>query len=200
MSQTTATKNQLSERSLVKCLMPIASAALALGFALPSRAFTLIYSGNTKGGPTFNRPQTAGFEIAPTDPIALSTIGTRVPYFVQPFIVDTTDSYDVFGSQNFDGIQYLYQNSFDPNNPLVNLLDGNDPFPDRGNSGFLGLSLTAGQQYVLVTTGFDDTNRSFGTFRNAITNVPIPDSSSMGVGSAVVFGIGCLILKRKQKH
>lgn len=183
--------------------MPIASAAIALSLSviLPSQASTISYSGDTTNAPTFNRPQTEGFESGTNPPTSLSSNGTAVPYYSQPFLVDTTGSYNVVGSQAFLGIQFLYQNSFNPTTPLVNLLNGNDPFPDEGTSGFNGLSLIANNQYFLVTTGFDNSNNSFGTFTNTITgpgNIAlVPEPSS--IASTVVFGIlgSSLILKRK---
>lgn len=183
----------------------IASAAIALSVSviLPSQASTISYSGDTTNAPTFNRPQTEGFESGTNPPTSLSSNGTAVPYYSQPFLVDTTGLYNVVGSQAFLGIQFLYQNSFNPTTPLVNLLSGNDPFPDEGASGFSGLSLTANNQYFLITTGFDNSNNSFGTFTNTITgpgNITlVPEPSS--IASTVVFGIlgSTLILKRKLK-
>ncbi|MEH1823654.1 MAG: hypothetical protein V7L31_32050 [Nostoc sp.] len=199
------------QKSLLRSI-PIASAAmpglgvaiaLSVSFILPSQASTISYSGDTTNAPTFNRPQTEGFEGGTNPPTSLSSNGTAVPYYSQPFFVDTTGSYNVVGSQAFLGIQFLYQNSFNPITPLVNLLSGNDPFPDEGTSGFSGLSLTANNQYFLVTTGFDNSNNSFGTFTNTITgpgNITlVPEPSS--IASTVVFGIigSTLILKRKLK-
>ncbi|RCJ42460.1 hypothetical protein A6770_34715 [Nostoc minutum NIES-26] len=202
-------ENHLSLPS-IRCSIRIASAAIALslGCALPSEAFTVSYSGDTTNTPTFNRPQTEGFEGGTNPPTSLSSNGTAVPYYSQPFFVNTTGSYDVVGSQAFLGIQFLYQNSFNPTTPLVNLLTGNDPFPDEGTSGFSGLPLTAKKQYFLVTTGFNNSNNSFGTFTNTITgpgNITlgstsaVPEPSTMA--STVVSGIfaSSLILKRKLK-
>ncbi|MEH2255540.1 hypothetical protein [Nostoc sp.] len=185
--------------------IPIASAAIALSLSitLPSEAFTISYSGDTTNAPIFNRPQTEGFEGGTNPPTSLFSNGTTVPYYSQPFLVDTTGFYDIEGSQAFLGIQFLYENSFNPTTPLVNLLSGNDPFPDEGTSGFSGLSLTANNQYFLVTTGFDNSNNSFGTFTNTITGpgniTVVPEPSS--IASIVIFGIfgSSLILKRNLK-
>ena len=206
--KSTVVENYLSHGAELKRLICIASGAIALSLSvtLPVKAFTLSYSGDTTNAPTFNRPETQGFEGGTNPPTSLSTNGTAVPYYSQPFLVDTTGSYDVVGSQNFLGIQYLYGNSFNPATPLANLLSGNDPFPDEGTSGFNGLSLTAQQQYFLVTTGFDNTASSYGTFTNTITgpgnitlNAPksVPEPSS--IAGIVAFGLfaGSLTLKRK---
>ncbi|WP_157162512.1 PEP-CTERM sorting domain-containing protein [Cylindrospermum stagnale] len=207
-------------KSLSQCYQPIKSLkrsisiasgaiALSLSFALPSQAVTISYSGDTTNAPTFNRPETEGFEGGTNPPTSLSSNGTAVPYYSQPFFVDTTGSYDVVGSQNFLGIQFLYQTSFNPATPLVNLLSGNDPFPDEGNSSFYGLNLTANNQYFLVTTGFDNSANSFGTFTNDISgpgnitlgsspeNVPEP-ASILGTITLAIFG-GSLKLKYQPK-
>lgn len=204
-----AAENHLFLHS-IRCSIRIASFAIALslGCALPSEAFTVSYSGDTTNAPTFTRPETQGFEGGTNPPTSLSSNGTAVPYYSQPFFVNTTGSYDVVGSQAFLGIQFLYQNSFNPTTPLVNLLSGNDPFPDEGRAGFSGLSLTAKKQYFLVTTGFDNSNNSFGTFTNTIKgsgNITLGSTSAVPepstIASTVVSGIfaSSLILKRKLK-
>jgi hypothetical protein len=110
---------------------------------LPAQAASITYSGDTTDASTFNRPATSGFEGLNDSLTTLSSIGTAVPYFSQAFSVDTSGSYDVVGTQAFDGVQYLYQAFFNPASPLINLLAGNDPFPDVGNAGFNGLPLIA---------------------------------------------------------
>ncbi|MEH1784170.1 hypothetical protein [Nostoc sp.] len=198
-------KSLLRSIRITSAAMPGLGVAIALSVSviLPSQASTISYSGDTTNAPTFNRPQTEGFEGGTNPPTSLSSNGTAVPYYSQPFLVDTTGLYNIKGSQAFLGIQFLYQNSFNPTTPLVNLLSGNDPFPDEGTSGFSGLSLTTNNQYFLVTTGFDNSNNSFGTFTNTITgpsNITlVPEPSS--IASTVVFGIfgSSLILKRKLK-
>ena len=198
------------QQSLLKTIQIASSAiALSLSVILPSNALSISYSGDTTNAPTFNRPQTEGFEGGTNPPTSLSTNGTAVPYYSQAFSVDTTGFYDVVGSQAFLGIQYLYQNSFNPTTPLANLVSGNDPFPDENNSGFNGLSLTAKNPYFLVTTGFDNSNNSFGTFTNTITGsgnitlgstpVKVPEPSS--IPGIVVCGIvgGSLILRKLKK-
>ncbi|MBV8884208.1 MAG: PEP-CTERM sorting domain-containing protein [Chroococcidiopsidaceae cyanobacterium CP_BM_RX_35] len=211
-------KNHMSQtiRASIRGSLGIASAALSLSLTvvLPSRAATISYSGDTTGQATFHRPQTPGFEGTTANPTtALSSNGTNVPYFSQPFFVDTTGAYDIAGTQNFDGVQFLYQNSFDPTNSLTNLVSANDSFPNASPSGatssFYGFPLTAGSQYFLVTSGFD--NNSFGTFTNTISG-PISASSPSKITLGTVpepssvlgttaFGIlrGGLMLKRKLK-
>ncbi|BAZ32743.1 hypothetical protein NIES4074_52500 [Cylindrospermum sp. NIES-4074] len=205
--------------ALLKSSICIASGAIALSVSvtLPSQALTASYSGDTSiiGTPTFNRPETEGYEGGTNPPTSLSINGTNVRYSSQAFFVDATGSYDVVGSQQFLGIQFLYQTSFNPATPLANLLSGADSFPEEvitgeSTSGFSGLSLTANNQYFLVTTGFDETANSFGTFTNTIigpgnitlgstsAQVPFHPSTNIGTVALGIFG-GSLILKRKLK-
>lgn len=183
--------------------------AISLTVASPSKAASITYSGDTTGAPTFNRPAAPGFEGINNPITSLSSIGTAAAYFSQPFFVNQTGSYDVVGTQNFDSLQFLYQNSFNPASPLNNVLKGDDPFGETGigKAGFISLPLIAGTQYFLVTTGFsnanDPTDVSFGKFTNTIqgpgniTLAAVPEPSSLP--SIIAFSLfgGVLILKRK---
>ncbi len=185
--------------------------ALSLSVALPATAGTLSYSGDTTNAPTFNRPKAQGFEGIEDPSKSLSDVGTAVSYFSQAFSVDTAGSYDVTGTQAFDGVQFLYQNFFDPTSPITNLISGKDSFPDVGNSGFSGLSLMNNTPYFLVTAGYDDAdnpiNISYGKFTNTIAGAgnitlknptPIPEPSA--AAGMIVFGLmvaGGQIRKRK---
>lgn len=187
----------------------LASSIVSLAFTLPSQAASVTYSSDTTGKPTFNRPQAPGFEgTTDNPPTALSSNGTAVPYFSQPFFVSSTGVYDIAGTQNFDGVEFLYQKSFNPTSPLTNLLSANDSFPDVGNSSIYNFPLIAGSQYFIVTSGFS--NSDFGTFTNTISGPisgtgpspnlgTVPEPSS--VLSTVAFGIagGSLMLKRQLK-
>ncbi|NJK39484.1 MAG: hypothetical protein HC835_11145 [Oscillatoriales cyanobacterium RM2_1_1] len=191
--------------------LSLAFSAITLSFlgTVPVQAASLTYSGDTTNGPTFNRPAAPGFEGL-NDPITeLSGNGTAVPFFSQGFSVEAAGFYDVIGTQNFDGLQFLYQDGFDPINPLTNLLVGSDSFPDPGNSSFMDLSLMADTQYFLVTTGFDNTDISFGSFTNTITgpgNIalaadpkPVPEPS-MILGTVFSLVYSRLLLKRQLKQ
>jgi len=199
---------QFTQKSL--CL---AATGFALSFsvALPATAGTLSYSGDTTNAPTFHRPTARGFEGIEDPSKSLSDVGTAVSYFSQAFSVDTAGSYDVTGTQAFDGVQFLYRNFFDPLSPITNLISGKDSFPDVGNSGFSGLSLMNNTPYFLVTAGYDNAdnpiNISYGKFTNTIagagnitlkTATPIPEPST--AAGMIVFGLmvaGGQIRKRK---
>lgn len=187
-----------------------AAITLSLASILPAQATSLSYSGDTTGGPTFNRPAAPGFEGVDNPSTSLSNVGTAVPYYSQPFFVDTTGSYDVQGTQNFDGIQYLYQTTFSPTASLTNLVNGNDSFPDVGTSGFIGLPLAANSQYYLVTTGYADPGSadiSFGSFTNTIsgpgniTTAAVPEpSTGSGTMTIALLGGGFLLKRRFQQR
>lgn len=146
-----------------------------------------IWTGDTTGGPTFNRP--VGFG-------GLSGVGTAVAYEVTPFFVSVSGQY-VFEADyrnstgaSWDGYILVYSGSFDAGSPLSNLIAGDDDYlgafsvlpgattgglqgsrialGDASNFGGAGtgLNLTAGAQYFAVVTGFG--NAEFGTYTAGI--------------------------------
>ena len=195
----------MSSTTQVCLRLSLCAIGLSLTNILPTQAATISYTGGTTGAPTFNRPAVPGFEGANNPISSLSPTGTAVSYFSQLFSVDTTGSYNITGTQNFDAIQLVYQTLFNPATPLTNVIAGVDPFPDTGNAGFVGLSLTGGSQYILVTTGFD--NPDSGTFTNTIMGpgaasfkavAAVPEPSEVG-GMAIAILGGGVLLKRKLK-
>ena len=160
--------------------------------SFPCMAATLNYSGDTTGEPTQTRPSENG-NLPPIDLFDIAN------YQSQPFYVDVNGSYNFFSlavsPANWDNYLFLYQNSFDPFNPLSNVIIGNDDFPIPGRSGFNGVGLTADIQYFLVTTGFGD--MFFGTYDNSISGLgivtagtlPVPFEFSPTLG-LMIFGVG----------
>ena len=167
---------------------------LALSTAAPSLAGSLSYSGTTVGQPTWNRP------LSGNPPTSLSGVGTATRYSVFEFFVDTSGAYNFLSvatnPANWDNYTFLYQNSFNPLAPLTNVLRGNDDFPDVGQSGFNGVSLTAGVNYFLVTTGFGNT--STGAFTNTITgpgNIAAVPTPALLPG---LIGMGVAALRKRK--
>ena len=129
-------------------------------------------------GPTFNRPVPNGSN----SPTSLSASGTAVYYQAHSFVAPKTDSYGFTSTPlvpaNWDTVYVLYSGTFDPMNPLLNAVIASD-----GTT--FSASLTAGTTYILVTTGFS--NSDYGTFRNRIllgsaTYPPtIPDNDPDGL-------------------
>ncbi len=111
------------------------------------------------GGSVWDRPLASG--------TGLQAIGTGVSYHVYgPFNVDTAGSYAFSSDQDYDGFIFLYQNSFDPNSPLVNFVAGND---DSGPGSVITTNLETDRNYYFITTSYapDD----FGTFTTTISGV-----------------------------
>ena len=145
-------------------VLGIGVALIALKADIPAQAFTITYGGNSTGAPTFNRPDD---NLDDSPPRYLSVFATAVPYQAQSFFVDTSKSYDFLGNApNFDQFFVLYENTFNPNDPLTNALRANDDFNGL-DSGFSSVPLLANTQYFLVTTGYR--NDSFGDYTNSIT-------------------------------
>lgn len=123
----------------------------------PAEANIITVTGNTVGGPTYNRPI--------EDLSALSLVGTNVSYNTYKITTTAAGDYTFLTSGEFDTFAFLYGGTFDPTAPLTNVLAANDDLisPPLTNSGFT-FSLAAGTDYYYVTTGFADTDSgSFST-------------------------------------
>ncbi|MGI4879168.1 MAG: PEPxxWA-CTERM sorting domain-containing protein [Janthinobacterium lividum] len=127
----------------------IALLACGIASSLPSLAGAVVVSGNTAGGPTYNRP------LGGTPPAALSSVGDAVNYEVTGFSVSAGGTYSVIATAAYDNFLGLYAGSFDPTAPLTNALVYNDDFPKIGMSGFSSV-LLAGTSYFAVATSFAD--------------------------------------------
>jgi hypothetical protein len=136
------------------------------GTRIASPEATISYTGNTTGGPTWRRPVASSATNCGT---SLSGVGTATPYSTQQFYVNTAGSYDISSVQNgFDGYIFLYRDSFDPTNQFANCVGGNDDgLGGIGTSDMLGVPLDANRTYIIVTTGFG--NSDFGPFTNTIS-------------------------------
>jgi hypothetical protein len=177
-------------------LTPLAFAAAALVLASSAQAVTYTTTGATSlAGPTYNRPFTL---------TSLSAVGTAVHYNTLSFSVSVSGSYDFLSlaTAGWDNFLALHTPSFNPASGLSNLVALNDDFPGAGigTAGFT-FALTTGNNYVLVTTGYG--NSDVGAFTNTITGpgsvitgvVPEPGSYAlMALGMAA---IGLASLKRK---
>jgi len=142
----------------MKCLFKIIALLL---LCFPVFAVPIAYNGsNNPGDGSWNRPIGSGPNISGLGP---------VNYSVQAFTTNTTGTYDFNSLQSYDGYLHLYETSFDPANQVNNLLAGDDDGSlGIGSSEILGLMLTAGLNYFLVTSAF--ANGNVGTFTNTITD------------------------------
>ncbi len=137
----------------------------------PALAGTVAYTGDTTGGPTFNRSFQDCSGYAPS---------TAVPYDAQPFFVSADGLYSFSSIQSgFDGYLFLYGTSFDPSDSMMNCLGGNDDGGGGNGTSDFDYTLSAGAAYVLVTSGFADDQ--FGPFSNTISG---PGTITLGTPAA----------------
>jgi len=116
-----------------------------------------VTNGNTTGGATFARPDSNNPNVDPRDPIypvnTITNINAR--YEVKTFSVTQAGLYRIQSeaiSGNFDPFAILYRGTFDPAQPLNNVVIANEDFGSFQVSGF-DIGLDANQTYTLVTTG-----------------------------------------------
>ena len=178
-------------------------AALVLAVALATPALSAqVFTGTTVGGPTFNRP------VAGSPPTSLSGVGTSVSYAFLNFTVSVTGNYNFLSEAiapiNWDNYLFLYQNSFDASAPLSNGLIGNDDYATIGRSGF-DFALNAGTTYVLVTTGFGNTDQ--GIYRNTIRGQgvatptsTVPEPSTNALMAAGLIGVAVVTKRRRGRN
>ncbi|WEF35779.1 FxDxF family PEP-CTERM protein [Pseudoduganella chitinolytica] len=155
--------------------------ALFAGLTQSAQADIYTHTGDTTGGPTYNRPLEGLSD--------LSAIGTDVAYRTFNFNLSAMGEYTFLLTSDYDGFMFIYQDSFDAADPLTNALGGSDDLFGGTTSGFYG-DLDAGN-YVLVFTGY--ANNDAGKFSvtiggpGVITAVPEPATYMMlALGLAAV--------------
>lgn len=125
----------------------IAATTLLVGIVHTAKADIVTYTGDTTGGPTWNRPVESL-----TD---LSAVGTDVAYQTLTLQASVDGAYSFLSSAGFDQLIFLYANAFDAANPLANGVIGNDDLINTSTSGFEA-ELLAGVTYYFVTTAFSN--------------------------------------------
>lgn len=163
---------------------PTLVALAALSCFSAAQANIVTFTGDTTGGPTFNR--------ALDDFSGLSAVGTDVAYSTYTFSVDTSGTYTFLTTTaDFDSFTFLYSPTFSAAAPLLNGVAGNDDLLGLTTSGFAA-GLTAGTSYTYVTTGFDLLD--YGTFSTTIggpgviTAVPEPETYALLLAGLGVLG------------
>lgn len=146
------------------------AAVCVLAFSGAAFADTVSYTGNTE-------TSADGSWMRPDATFAMIDVDT-VLYSVQAFSVTADGLYDISSIQGIDsdGAQYdaflfVYANAFDPIDPLTNgFAADDDGSTGPGSSEMMGLSLSAGTTYFLVTSAFDPAPTAFGSGAGPFTN------------------------------
>ena len=172
------------------------AAIMLVATATPAAADVFMFSGNTAGGPTFNRT------LAGAPPASLSGVGTAVAYNTLTFTADVAGTYNFLMTSvtaGYDPFLALYLGSFNPGAALTNVLVANDDLGDFQHSGFTR-ALTTGQTYVAVLTGFNNTD--FGAYNLTISGlgaiaagVPEPAAWALMI---IGLGLGGALLRRRR--
>jgi hypothetical protein len=190
------------------------------GLAASAAAQNAIYTGDTNMGAMNGRP--ASFTV-------LSGATSLFNFHSQPFYVSAGGEYTAEANTNsplgnYDGYFLIYANSFDPTQPLVNLIAGDDDYSGvfsvlSGSSGSsirasriilgdssnfggaaTGLNLAAGIQYFAVHTTFG-AGVAGGTFEAGIGNGP--GNVTLGIvpapSSLALLGLGGLLAARRRR-
>ena len=136
------------------------SITLALGFSTSALVTTTLPPGDTRGGPTLQRPRTVGTGDA--GGCDLSPSATAVPYAARPFTVQADGAYTLTiqdgATPGYDSYLLLYRGAYDPAFPCLGLLAINDdgtPAPDDAQIAGVQLGASPGT-YTLVVTGFNN--------------------------------------------
>ena len=118
------------------------------------------FDGSNSNGQIFSRP------LASCGGLSSNAPNTR--YSAQVFSVSTTGNYGVSSIQTgFDGHIHLYDERFNPFNPVLGCVTGDDDgLGGVGTSQIDSVTLVAGRTYYLVTSGFSDNDS--GGFNNTV--------------------------------
>ncbi len=114
----------------------------------------------TLSDPVFNRSQTGTTYSA-------SGIGTATHYTTHTFTVGATGNYTFTLCGDFDAYLHIYQSSFNPAFPATNFIVADDDNALCTGGSEATVNLTAGVEYVFVSTGF--ANNNIGTYTVTFT-------------------------------
>jgi hypothetical protein len=181
----------IAKGNAMKVNAALSAVAAACCWALPAHAAIFTFTGNTTGGPTFTRPL--------EDLSGLSAVGVGVSYSTFNFTVSAAGDYSFLTTGEFDTFSILYSGSFSPASPLTNAIVANDDLiaPPFTTSGYVA-TLATGTNYVLVTTGFSDTD--FGPYSVTIGGPGTVVGAVPEPAAYVLFGLGlgAILLRRRR--
>lgn len=130
------------------------------------------YIGNNTGGSTYNRPTT----MNQGGVCANSTVGTAVQYVAHTFVAPTSGDYifSTCGGAAFDTFLSLYQAPFNP----AGLCAGNTLIESSddacGAQSTVTATLVGGTSYVLVVSGFANTDVGAYIVTSTTPSTPVP--------------------------
>lgn len=154
------------------------------------------YSGDTTGGPLWDRPFASG--------TCCSTLGP-VSYQIEYLRVGATGEYNLLSEQDFDGYIFIYQDTFDPLDQEANFVAGDDDGPGGiGTSEILGVTLEADRTYIIVTTAFSaglegvytNTVEGPGDIRFGLASIPTLGEWGMVAFVMLLAGAGVFLSRR----
>lgn len=171
--------------------------ALATAISSPALAATIVISGDTTAGPTYNRA------LSGRPPTGLSAVGTAVRYVVTQFTVSASGNYDFLNSSLHDSFLGVHQNAFNPSNALSNALAYDDDAGPGSDSKITALSLSTGVSYFAVSSGFANTDR--GKFTLTISgpgaivtgSAAVPEPATWAMMLFGFAGIGSALRRRR---
>lgn len=134
----------MKQPHLLPLLTSLALALVPAGASASQMGWTDIFVGSS---PSWQHPTEDLTAIAPGGP---------TPYSALSIFVDKSGIYEITSNQSnfddpWDGMLFVYAESFDPAKPLENVIAANDNGPEP-NSSKISVLLTAGVVYRVVTT------------------------------------------------
>lgn len=150
------------------------------------------FEGSITNGPTWHRPVNVGNGASGSCQLA-PAFANNVRYQAVPLTVSQASGapHSVFATWRttngvfLDGVLALYQGSFNPADPCLNLIRLNDDIPGSGCCSLVTAIMTPGVPYIAVFTGIENSSvGSYGVLFSGEAPLP-PVSNEPGTGVPV---------------